>query len=122
MRRFSMTRWSDLFGVRRDSRATSREHERREADVHDATGVRVLLVEDNEMNQQVATELLESAGAIVTVANHGGEAVEDPDGGPTAATVRRRADGPADARDGRHHGDQTAAARSAIQRSSRSSR
>ena len=35
-------------------------------------GVRVLLVEDNEMNQQVATELLESAGAVVTVANHGG--------------------------------------------------
>jgi CheY-like chemotaxis protein len=28
------------------------------------------------MNQQVATELLESAGAIVTVANHGGEAVK----------------------------------------------
>jgi CheY-like chemotaxis protein len=36
----------------------------------------VLLVEDNELNQQVATELLESAGAIVTVANHGGEAVK----------------------------------------------
>ena len=44
--------------------------------MHDATGIRVLLVEDNEMNQQVATELLESAGAIVTVANHGGEAVK----------------------------------------------
>ncbi|MBV8865286.1 MAG: response regulator [Acidobacteriaceae bacterium] len=43
---------------------------------HDATGVRVLLVEDNEMNQQVATELLESAGAVVTIANHGGEAVK----------------------------------------------
>jgi two-component system sensor histidine kinase/response regulator len=42
---------------------------------HNAAGIRVLLVEDNEMNQQVATELLESAGAIVTVANHGGEAV-----------------------------------------------
>ena len=42
----------------------------------DATGIRILLVEDNEMNQQVATELLESAGAIVTVANHGGEAVK----------------------------------------------
>ena len=28
------------------------------------------------MNQQVATELLESAGAIVTIANHGGEAVK----------------------------------------------
>ena len=44
--------------------------------VHDATGIRILLVEDNEMNQQVATELLESAGAVVTVANHGGEAVK----------------------------------------------
>ncbi len=41
----------------------------------DATGIRVLLVEDNEVNQQVATELLESAGASVTIANHGGEAV-----------------------------------------------
>jgi signal transduction histidine kinase/CheY-like chemotaxis protein len=43
---------------------------------HDATGIRILLVEDNEMNQQVATELLESAGAIVTIANQGGEAVK----------------------------------------------
>ena len=42
---------------------------------HDATGIRILLVEDNEVNQQVATELLESAGAIVSIANHGGEAV-----------------------------------------------
>jgi PAS domain S-box-containing protein len=40
-----------------------------------ANGIRVLLVEDNEVNQQVATELLESSGAIVTIANHGGEAV-----------------------------------------------
>jgi len=43
---------------------------------HDATGIRVLLVEDNEMNQQVATELLESAGAIVTVANDGSKALK----------------------------------------------
>ena len=42
---------------------------------HDATGIRILLVEDNEVNQQVATELLESAGASVRIANHGGEAV-----------------------------------------------
>ena len=40
-----------------------------------ANGIRVLLVEDNEVNQQVATELLESAGATVRIANHGGEAV-----------------------------------------------
>jgi CheY-like chemotaxis protein/HPt (histidine-containing phosphotransfer) domain-containing protein len=49
---------------------------------HDARGVRVLLVEDNEMNQQVATELLESAGATVTVADHGGIAVKLLQNGP----------------------------------------
>jgi two-component system, sensor histidine kinase and response regulator len=42
----------------------------------DFRGVRILLVEDNEVNRQVATELLESTGACVTVANHGGEAVK----------------------------------------------
>jgi len=64
----------DLFGVagHEDHRSRARKDD---THVHDATGIRVLLVEDNEMNQQVATELLESAGAIVTVANHGGEAV-----------------------------------------------
>ena len=65
----------ELFGV-----AGLDEHRSRakkdEAHAHDATGIRVLLVEDNEVNQQVATELLQSAGAIVTVANHGGEAVK----------------------------------------------
>jgi two-component system, sensor histidine kinase and response regulator len=43
---------------------------------NDFNGIRVLLVEDNEVNQQIATELLEGAGASVTVANHGGEAVK----------------------------------------------
>ena len=38
-------------------------------------GIRILLVEDNEVNQQVAAELFESAGASVTIAKHGGEAV-----------------------------------------------
>jgi signal transduction histidine kinase/DNA-binding response OmpR family regulator/HPt (histidine-containing phosphotransfer) domain-containing protein len=40
-----------------------------------AQGIRILVVEDNEINQQVARELLESAGAIVTVAGSGAEAV-----------------------------------------------
>jgi CheY-like chemotaxis protein len=65
----------DLFGIAglEDHRTRGKKDD---AHVHDATGIRVLLVEDNEMNQQVATELLQSAGAIVTVANHGGEAVK----------------------------------------------
>ncbi len=38
-------------------------------------GARVLLAEDNEINQQVAMELLEGVGVHVTVANNGVEAV-----------------------------------------------
>jgi PAS domain S-box-containing protein len=65
----------ELFGFAGREGHRSRE-EKDESTKHDATGIRVLLVEDNEINQQVATELLESAGAIVTMANHGGEAVK----------------------------------------------
>ncbi len=39
-------------------------------------GARVLLVEDNEINQQVAKEILEGAGLTVTIANNGQEAVD----------------------------------------------
>ena len=65
----------DLFGVAGvdDHRSSAKKDQ---TTVYDATGIRVLLVEDNEMNQQVATELLESAGAIVIVANNGLEAVK----------------------------------------------
>jgi two-component system sensor histidine kinase/response regulator len=39
-------------------------------------GLKVLLVEDNAMNQQIATELLGSVGVEVTLAGNGREAVE----------------------------------------------
>ncbi|BDT68593.1 sensor histidine kinase RcsC [Comamonadaceae bacterium OS-1] len=39
-------------------------------------GVRVLLVEDNEVNQELALELLTSAGIVVDIANNGQEAVD----------------------------------------------
>ena len=65
----------DLFGIAGPEDQRSRM-QTADTHVHDATGIRVLLAEDNEMNQQVATELLESAGAVVTIANHGGEAVK----------------------------------------------
>jgi len=64
----------DLFGVAGNDDRSPVKKER--TAMYDATGIRVLLVEDNEMNQQIATELLESAGAIVTVANNGREAVK----------------------------------------------
>lgn len=43
---------------------------------HDLSGVSLLLAEDNEINQQIAVELLEGAGASVVVANDGREAIE----------------------------------------------
>jgi PAS domain S-box-containing protein len=45
-------------------------------------GARILLAEDNEINQQVAIELLECAGATVKVANNGRVAVETLSNGP----------------------------------------
>ena len=43
--------------------------------VADIKGARVLLAEDNEINQQVAKEILEGAGLNVSMANDGQEAV-----------------------------------------------
>ncbi len=39
-------------------------------------GAQILLVEDNEINQQVASEILELAGFYVDIANHGQEALD----------------------------------------------
>ncbi|MBH9577199.1 CHASE domain-containing hybrid sensor histidine kinase/response regulator [Inhella proteolytica] len=39
-------------------------------------GLRLMVVEDNPLNQQVARELLEAEGALVEIAEHGGIAVE----------------------------------------------
>ena len=56
------------------------EHERKHAVAKKVfslkAGTRVLLAEDNEINQQVAQEILEGAGFKVTIANNGQEAVE----------------------------------------------
>ena len=45
-------------------------------------GARILLTEDNDINQQIAIELLEGAGATVNVANNGREAVDILSNGP----------------------------------------
>jgi CheY-like chemotaxis protein len=48
----------------------------READMaRPIRGAEILLVEDNEINQQVAREILEGAGLVVTIANDGREGV-----------------------------------------------
>ena len=50
-------------------------------------GVQVLLVEDNDFNQQVAMELLASAGVEVSLAVNGQEAVDQAAGGRFAAVL-----------------------------------
>jgi two-component system sensor histidine kinase/response regulator len=45
-------------------------------------GAQILLAEDNDINQQIAVELLEGAGATMKVANNGLEAVEILSNGP----------------------------------------
>ncbi|MBF0495504.1 MAG: response regulator [Deltaproteobacteria bacterium] len=52
------------------------EPERQSEVREDIEGAKVLLVEDNALNQQVATEILESVGLIVDVCNNGKEAVD----------------------------------------------
>jgi two-component system, sensor histidine kinase and response regulator len=47
-----------------------------EAAAYDLNGLRVLLAEDNVINQQIAVELLENVGVAVDVAGNGREAVD----------------------------------------------
>ncbi|MEO5351653.1 MAG: response regulator [Magnetococcus sp. XQGC-1] len=61
-------------------RANQRLEEEQEAVQH-LRGARVLLVEDNEINQELALELLTTAGMVVEVANNGLEALEKLAGG-----------------------------------------
>jgi signal transduction histidine kinase/DNA-binding response OmpR family regulator len=64
----------ELFGVQGEE-PTDPVSKQEEPTEWRAKGIRILLVEDNEMNQQIAKELLESEGATVTIADHGGIAV-----------------------------------------------
>ena len=52
-----------------------------------ARGAHLLLVEDNEINQLVAQELLEQAGFTITIANNGAEAVAALDQYPFAGIL-----------------------------------
>ncbi|MCP4622125.1 MAG: response regulator [bacterium] len=52
------------------------ERQKETAALGNIKGACVLLVEDNEINQQVAQEILESAGLTVSLANNGKEALE----------------------------------------------
>ena len=71
---------SMLFDAVIHARATREQphpsHEKVEEVTLRLAGMRLLVAEDNIINQEVARELLENEGAIVQIANHGQEAVE----------------------------------------------
>ncbi len=58
------------------SSASQAPFEQRAPHTADLDGLRVLLVEDNPINQQLAVELMESRGVLVDVANNGQEGIE----------------------------------------------
>ena len=67
----------DVFGVVAARLSGQYQAKRREAKgANDVRGARILIVEDNEINQQVAKEILEYAGATAETAWNGKEAVE----------------------------------------------
>ena len=67
----------DAFGLSVERKtADARRKEKRPDGFEAIRGARILLVEDNEINQQVATELLKDEGFFVSVADNGKIAVE----------------------------------------------
>ncbi len=67
---FIFTAW---FGLSGDE---SIIEEAASAEGYSIQGMKILLTEDNEINQQIAMELMESIGAHITVANNGKESVD----------------------------------------------
>ncbi|MBF0422810.1 MAG: response regulator [Magnetococcales bacterium] len=64
-------------GEKREHRRARKGSRSRDVDaIRGILGAKVLLAEDNEINQQVATELLEGYGLMVTVVNDGRRVVE----------------------------------------------
>ena len=70
----------DLFGTTTPPTEATDSHDNRTSAI--LQGARFLLAEDNEINQQIAVELLEGAGATVRVTSNGREAVEALSNGP----------------------------------------
>jgi PAS domain S-box-containing protein len=60
----------------KEHEAVARVSDKNETELWKIRGATVLLVEDNEINQQVAEEILQQAGLFVRIANNGKEAVE----------------------------------------------
>jgi len=61
---------------------TEKTEEPQPADTHDFSGRTVLLAEDNELNQEIARMILETAGFAVVIADNGEEALRKVESSP----------------------------------------
>lgn len=66
----------ELFGKDLKVKRIRANHNKYSEEIKNIAGARILLTEDNEINQQVAIELLENEGLIVDIANNGKEACD----------------------------------------------
>jgi len=70
----------DIIGVETGSSVRSGTERSQEIDLGDISGARILLVDDNLINQEVAAEFLHTVGMTVIIAGNGREALEALDG------------------------------------------
>ncbi len=70
----------DIIGMETDSTVSSGMERRQDVDLDDIGGARILLVDDNAINQEVAAEFLHTVGMTVTSAGNGREALQALDG------------------------------------------
>jgi two-component system, sensor histidine kinase and response regulator len=66
----------DILGIKAVSGPPATRDKNQTADLEKIRGAHILLVDDNSINQEVATEFLEDAGMIVTVASNGRECLD----------------------------------------------
>ena len=67
---------SNLYSILQDAELSDKEEEKMQIDSEKFLGRRVLLVDDVELNREIAEAILEEAGLIVKTAENGKEAVE----------------------------------------------
>jgi two-component system, sensor histidine kinase and response regulator len=66
----------DILGIETTSRPQAVKAQAQTADLVDIQGAHILLVDDNSINQEVATEFLKAAGIVVSIASNGQECLD----------------------------------------------
>ncbi len=66
----------DILGIHTISGPRTSKEKSKTTDMAKIQGAHILLVEDNSINQEVATEFLEDVGMVVTIASNGRECLE----------------------------------------------